>query len=340
MTTDAPSPADSPSPAAPSAPPDADGDTPGRPAGTERPAYSAETTTRLRLISVPAPAGTPRPAGPPAHPAHPVPPEAPAETTVRLRPVAGRRPGRTVAAAVCAVLGTGLIGGAAAGSWLTRDTDERTAAERSYDEARSLWHSTPVDTLFPRTLHGTDAGPGGADRNWTRVAVAPDSGCSDALDPLLDTALAPVGCRRLVRATYADATGSSVTTVGMVFTEADTAAMKALRTRFTAERLAERTDLLPRTYPVEGTAAAGFGPHQRASWTVRVLTDVPVVVYAVSGFADGRTVRDPQPVDKAMAEGATTAVAQAGLGHEAKGIADRVERALRKTVTTVTEKPG
>ncbi|TXS77748.1 hypothetical protein [Streptomyces sp. sk2.1] len=29
------------------------------------------------------------------------------------------------------------------------------------------------------------AGPGGADRVWTRIAVAPDGGCAKALDPLL-----------------------------------------------------------------------------------------------------------------------------------------------------------
>nr|WP_258310184.1 hypothetical protein [Streptomyces sp. FT05W] len=40
-----------------------------------------------------------------------------------------------------------------------------------------------------------------------------------------------------------------------------------------------------------------------------------------------------------MAADATNAVAQAGLGHEAKGIADRVERTLRRTVTDLTEKP-
>ncbi|MDC7339863.1 hypothetical protein PQR15_29615 [Streptomyces lydicus] len=41
----------------------------------------------------------------------------------------------------------------------------------------------PVDTLFPRTVNGLGVGPGGADRTWTRIAVAPDSGCADAYDP-------------------------------------------------------------------------------------------------------------------------------------------------------------
>jgi hypothetical protein len=237
------------------------------------------------------------------------------------------------------VLGVGLIGGAAAGSWLAGNGEEA-AVSSEFADARTAWHSIPVDRLFPRTLKGTGAGPGGADRAWTRVAVAPDGDCASGLDPLLLKALGPVGCERLLRATYTDSTTSSVTTVGMVFTKADERATHDLRARFAREKLAERRDLMPRTYPVPGTVAAGFGDGQRASWTVRVLKDAPVVVYAVSGFADGRTVPDPQPVALATDGAAATTAAQAGLGHEAKGVADRIERGLRRTVDPATEQPG
>ncbi|MFJ5224655.1 hypothetical protein [Streptomyces sp. NPDC088400] len=267
------------------------------------------------------------------------PPETPAETTTRLRPVPARRPARAVAAVACVVLGLGLIGGAATGSWLTGDSAAEPAGHDSFTAARALWHSVPVDTLFPRTLKGDGAGPGGADRDWIRIGVAPDSGCAGTLDPLLLGTLRPAGCVRVLRATYADSTSSSVTTVGFVFTQADPAATASLRDRFRNEGLGERADLMPRTFPVKNTVAAGFGDAQRASWTVNVLTDAPVVVFAVSGFADGRTVASPQPVDKAMAKGATTAPAQAGLGHEAKGIADRIERGLRTTVSGGTAAP-
>ncbi|WP_051717242.1 hypothetical protein [Streptomyces megasporus] len=255
-----------------------------------------------------------------------MPPPAPAAEPAPHHPV--RRPGRTVAAALCLVLGLGLLGGAAVGTWLGDDPGERTAT--GYAEARALWHETPVDTLFPRTLKGDGAGPGGADRHWTRIAVAPDGDCAGAFDPLLAKALAPVGCARLLRATYVDETGSGVTTVGLLFTEADAKGMRTLRERFDREDLQRRTDLMPRPYAARGTAAARFGDAQRASWTIRPLVDVPVVVYAVSGFADGRAVGDPQPAEVAVLEGQTTAPAQAGLGHEAHGIADRVERGLRR----------
>ncbi|MEV6397898.1 hypothetical protein AB0M39_24515 [Streptomyces sp. NPDC051907] len=257
--------------------------------------------------------------------------------TTRLRPVRTRRPVRTVGAAACVVLGLGLIGGAATGSWLTGDSTADPADRTAYTAARTLWHSVPVDTLFPRTLQGPGAGPGGADRVWTRIAVAPDSGCATALDPLLAKTVQPVGCARVLRATYTDATSSSVTTVGMVFTEADSAGMRDLADRFSQQGLAERPDLMPRSLSAKGTVAAGFGDRQRAAWTVNVLTEAPVVVYAVSGFADGRTVTDPQPADEAKAKGATSAPAQAGLGHEAEGIAGHIERRLRTKVDEATK---
>ncbi|MGW5006933.1 hypothetical protein [Streptomyces parvulus] len=257
----------------------------------------------------------------------------------RPRPLGGRLRPQALAAAVCLVLGVGLLTGAVTGSWLAGDSGDG-GAGGAFAEAGDLWHSVPVDQLFPPTVNGQGAGPGGADRTWTRVAVAPDADCAAAFDRLLAKVLDPVGCRRLLRATYTDATRSHVTTVGMLFTKADAAAMTSLAKRFETEGLGGRDDLMPLPYAAKDTAAAGFGARQRAAWTVSVLTDAPVVVYAVSGWADARTVDDPQPAGEAMESGATSAPAQAGLGHEAKGLADRVERALRKNVGPATEHPS
>ncbi|MFJ3671826.1 hypothetical protein ACIPSE_35765 [Streptomyces sp. NPDC090106] len=257
----------------------------------------------------------------------------------RPRPLGGLGRGKVVSVAACLVLGLGLIGGAVTGSWLIGDP-AAAGTDTTFAAAEDMWHSVPVDQLFPATVQGQGAGPGGADRTWTRIAVASDSGCADAFDPLLRKALAPVGCRRLLRATYTDATESYVTTVGLLFTKADASAMSALDNRFDQDGLGARADLMPRPYAAKDTVAARFGADQRASWTVSVLTDAPVVVYAVSGWADGRAVDDPEPAVKAMQAGSTTAVAQAGLGHEAQGLADRVERGLRRTVSTATESPS
>ncbi|KOX17963.1 hypothetical protein ADL06_31705 [Streptomyces sp. NRRL F-6491] len=252
-----------------------------------------------------------------------------------MRPVRDRRSaGRTAAVAVCAVLGFGLIGGALAGVWLAAAEPGKPAEPAGYAEARELWHNAPVDTLFPRTLAGPGAGPGSAARTWTRIVVAPDAACSPAVlaEGLLAT-VEPLGCERVLRATYTDATASSVITVGLVFTRADAAAQRTLGRGLTA-RLGQD---VPPALSGPSTVAARFGDRQRASWWTSAPADLPVVVTAVSGFADGRTVDAPQPADRATAEGRTDAVAQSGLGHEAKGITERLERLLRTTATAAAK---
>ncbi|MFF1509513.1 hypothetical protein [Streptomyces sp. NPDC058326] len=263
-----------------------------------------------------------------------LPPEASVETTTRLRPVRERRTGRRVAVAVCAVLGVGLIGGALAGVWLAAAEPGAPAEPAGYTEAKDLWHNAPVDTLFPRILAGPGAGPGAAARTWTRIVVAPDAACTPAVlaKGLLAT-LRPLGCERVLRATYTDATASSVITVGLVFTRADVTAQRTLGQGLTARLGAD----VPPALSGPGTVASRFGAGQRASWWLNAPADLPVVVTAVSGFADGRAVESPQPADRAMAAGRTDATAQSGLGHEAKGITVRFERLLRTTVAAAAK---
>lgn len=267
------------------------------------------------------------------------------------------RPGRArrragVATAACLVLGLGLIGGATAGAVINHGPRaERPVADGSpeaFARAREVWRNVPVDQLFPPVVAQQGAGPGGADRSWTRIGVAQPATCAGAFDPLLLRVLAPTGCVRLLRATYVDSTSSTVTTVGLLVTSGDAAAMNALNRRWTDQNLGDRADLLPRPVAFPGTAAAGFGPRQRGSWTVQVSADLPFVVYAVSGFADGRTVAAPQPADKADADGATSAPAQAGLGFDATGLASAVDdrvhaaaaAAVHPTTPTAREKHG
>ncbi|HEY9372119.1 hypothetical protein [Streptomyces sp.] len=269
-----------------------------------------------------------------------MPPETPSETTTRLRPVRVRRVGWVVAAGTCLVLGLGLVGGAVAGVLLARQDAGAAEEPVGYAEARAAWHSTPVDTLFPRTLKGAGSGPGGADRVWTRLTIGPDAPCSAAvLSPALVATLQPTGCVRVVRATYTDATATSVITVGLVFTDADATAMRTLGGQLTTGGRNKLADHMPHALPAPGTPAARFGDPQRASWQLATVPELPVLVYAVSGFADGRPVPKPQPAAEAMSGGQTTAVAQAGLGHEAKGVADRIERGLRMTVSAATKDP-
>ncbi|MGV9853310.1 hypothetical protein ACWDWU_31790 [Streptomyces sp. NPDC003442] len=323
-------------PERPSAPPPRPTNAPGFTPDPETPVLGVRAKAPFSRGTAEAP-GTRVPPQPPTPPRPSVPPR-----TGGLFAVGGpfgrrRPPSRTAAAAASLVLGLGLLGGAAAGSWLGDDPGAAPSTADTYAHARSAWHSIPVDDLFPRTLRGKGEGPGGADRVWTRIAVAPDSSCGGGFDPLLAKALAPVGCKRLVRATYTDTTSTSVTTVGVLITTSGPTGMRALRQRFVAEKLDERTDLMPRAYAAKGTAAAGFGDDQRASWRIRILTDAPAVVYTVTGFADGREVTDPQSAGEATQRGATSAPAQSGLGNDARGIADAIEAGFRRALATFTE---
>ncbi|WP_063831325.1 hypothetical protein [Streptomyces sp. NRRL F-2664] len=258
-------------------------------------------TTTTPRTTIP---GEPDPWPPPAHPAHALP---------------RRSPARVAAATVCLVLGGGLVGGAAITTWAEhRAADRPLPADAAYRKAGSLWRSAPVDSLLPPVLAGPSAGPGGADRTWTRIALAPDAECPAALPADWQAAMAATGCTRVLRATYTDATRSSLIAVGMVFTPADGPAMAALDGRLTA----------PPAY--------GFADHQRAAWAASVRTEAPVVVYAVSAFADGRPQDAPRPAAELVQKDATGAAARAGLGHEAKALADRLGAGL----ATLAAPPG
>ncbi|MER5476453.1 hypothetical protein ABT026_05660 [Streptomyces sp. NPDC002734] len=304
-----------------------------------------ETTVRLRPVpSGPVRRATPErpPWGPPnagpvtdsASSAAPFGSPAPGAAPAPAPPARPR--GRLGAALACGLLGTGLLAaGVTAG--ITGGAD---GGADSYAEAREMWRTTPVDELFPPSVKGRDLGPGGADRTWKRVAVAPDGDCSGAFDPALRRTLAAVGCERLLRATYTDATRSHLVTVGLLFTEGDADRMRALRTKVAKGRLDRSADRLPRPYAAEGTLAEGFGDEQRASWAIDVLTEAPVVVYAVSGWADGREVSEPVPAPDALQGSVDAAPAQAGLGHDAGRLAGLFARDLRKAVAPPRETPS
>ena len=299
---------------------------------------------RGQLVGTGVDNGAPPPSSPP-----PRPPDPPwTGTPARQRPwTGGTGPGpagRVLRAArlpfavtLCLVLGAGLLGAAGIGalaSLLSSDRHGAASPAENYAEARALWHTEPVDAVFPPTIKASGAGPGKANRTWTRVGVAPDSGCHGAFDPPLATALVPAGCLRLLRATYADATSTDVTTVGVLVTGADPAGMTALRRRLGHAGLSADPRAMPLPVAFPGTAAAHFGAAQRGSWTVAASRTLPIVVYAVSGFADGRALDHPSAAAAATVRGATSVAAQAGLGYEADGLADAVEHRYQTAVRT------
>ncbi|MFC7467220.1 hypothetical protein ACFQVA_05775 [Actinomadura keratinilytica] len=139
---------------------------------------------------------------------------------------------------------------AAPRTWLTGG-DSAGAADR-FTAGAALWHDAPVDRLFPPTVQGKKAGPGGADRTWTRIAVAPDSGCARASTrssppssnrPLRPPAPCHLHRRHPQRARHRRPP----------LHPRREQTMTDLRTRFRTENLDQRRDLMPRPYAAKGT---------------------------------------------------------------------------------------
>ena len=81
---------------------------------------------------------------------------------------------------------------------------------------------------------------------------------------------------------------------------------------------------MPRPYAAKGTVAAGFGDGAaRLLDGVRSSPTPPSSSTPSPASPTAAPSPTPQPADEARRRGATTAPAQAGLGHEARGLADR-----------------
>ena len=109
------------------------------------------------------------------------------------------------------LLAVGLGSVAAGGFGLyTEMTQPATAADASTtgpQEAVARWLQLTAGQIFPRTViyQSTAAG---ADWPAHLVGIAPRTSCVAATDPQIGPALAQSGCRTLLRATYADASGT------------------------------------------------------------------------------------------------------------------------------------
>ncbi|NYI04010.1 hypothetical protein [Allostreptomyces psammosilenae] len=302
------------------------------------PAPAAPVIPAPRTESAPRTAAPPRPHGAPPRPAPPAaPPPAPAEAAPPAAP-APRRPTRRrlrpAAAWLCVVTGLGLLAGSVVGGvWVAERRPEPPAvppAVAEFENAADVWRNVPVDQLFPPAPHGEGAGRGRADRDWIRLGVRDDADCLTPLGAAWQELLADVGCSRLLRASYTDTARSVVTTVGVLITDADQSAAWALQREWHERGRDADTALLPPTLPVAESVATAFGPSQRASWVVELYADRPWVVYAVSGFADGRAVPEAVPADDALAPEDRSAVAESGIAHQTRALADLVGETFRQ----------
>jgi hypothetical protein len=172
-----------------------------------------------------------------------------------------RGPGRWLTIILVTVLG--LAGIAGGGLALTRELGrgpthaEVQAALRQ--EIAGRWQHLPAGKIFPARVTYQDAET--LKTTARRVGIARPVPCRSALDPK-GLSIAGGGCRTVLRATYVDASGTMVATVGVVVMPAAPAASSAL-SRLEASSGA-RHGLLP--LPFRGTIAGQFrGARLRAA---------------------------------------------------------------------------
>jgi hypothetical protein len=203
-------------------------------------------------------------------------------------PGAGPRRGRwrTPLLAGLALAGVAAValGGFALHKELTRPATAAEAAAAGQAEIATRWQRLPAGRLFPTTI--SYLSPGQQQTTALRVGIAPATSCTVALDPAAAAIFRTHGCRTILRATYADASGSLAVTVGIAVMPSNAAAQSAVSNLVIQPGHA---GVRAATFP--GTRVAGYGDAQRG-WFHAQTENGPYVFMYAAGFADGRVGPD------------------------------------------------
>jgi hypothetical protein len=154
-------------------------------------------------------------------------------------------------------------------------------------ETARRWRSTPAAKIFPPAIVyqlPSFALSGSAELPLTarRVGIARRASCAEGADPAAAAVLGRHGCMAMLRATYIDATGSLVVTIGVAVLPG--AAAAALAIRALPFRHGLRAGVRPLAF--RDTLAAGYGLAQRQ--LSKAILAGPYLILSVAGYADGR----------------------------------------------------
>ncbi len=180
-------------------------------------------------------------------------------------------------------------------------------------EIGKRWRAWPAGEIFPASVaYRLSAASLASDTGLTltarRVGIAPAASCAAATDTVAAQALARGGCSTVLRATYADAAGAFVTTVGVAVLPSarSAAAVKSALSSSGTPQPGIRATAFP------GTLTAWFADRSRQI-SLSLSTGPYLVMYA-AGYTDGRP--------RAAADG--THYAQTEMLSEAAGVADYI----------------
>jgi hypothetical protein len=143
-----------------------------------------------------------------------------------------------------------------------------------------LWERLSAGQIFPASVSYLSTLPG--QMTATRVGIAPQAPCGTAVDASAAQVLAAAGCVTVLRATYADASGTALVTVGIAVMRSPGGATTVVR----ALAPSGHGGLLPVSFP--GTVAGLFTMRARETAAVQSATGPYVFLYA-AGYADGRS---------------------------------------------------
>jgi hypothetical protein len=202
-----------------------------------------------------------------------------------------------------------------------RFTAAQQRAIQSWEIGRR-WRTLPEATIFPGTVayqlpaQALD-GDGGLTLTARRLGVGAPEGCARGVNAAAARILAAYGCTIVLRATYADSTGSMLVTVGVAVLPSSAAATSAGNRLADGEPQAADGSVAPE--PVPQTEAAGFSGSQRQlSWATHAGS---YVIMATAGYADGR------PQEHVVADSylfAEMSNLELGIGDTVSGILGKV----------------
>jgi hypothetical protein len=209
---------------------------------------------------------------------------------------AGPRRWRRTAAVLILVLALAGLGAATRGVLTQVMPRQFSAAQQRQIQAWEIgrrWRTLPETAIFPAALPyqlpsqafvGGGSGGPGLSLTAGRLGIGPAAGCAQGTDAAAARVLAAYGCTTILRATYADSTGSMLVTVGVAVLPTAAAATAAGNRLSSPQPQDPHGAVSPA--PVPGTLAASFSSSQRQlAWATHAGS---YVILTAAGYADGR----------------------------------------------------
>lgn len=180
-------------------------------------------------------------------------------------------------------------------------------------EVGKRWRSWPAGQIFPPAIGyqlpaGSLQANSGLGLNAHRAGIGPQTSCAAGTDKTAGRVLDQHGCMALLRATYTDATGAFVTTVGVAVLPSSRASGD-VRDALTApgtpgpgasSAASASQGQGVRALALNGTLAAGFHDAQRQISSV--VAAGPYLIMYATGYTDGRPRAQVQPGQYAEGE--------------------------------------